>query len=127
MDKINKIDVIENAMKLVNDLTKKQQQVLNFLYQFHTINKRTPSYNEIADGLNMKGKQNVYQIMNYLEEKGYISRHDSGIQIIKGFTNDSEWLAKKIREIKNLLIEGIISEDEYKKYEDEIIKKYRTM
>ncbi len=114
------------AKEMVKDLTRKQQEVLDYLINFKKINKRTPTYTEMAEGVGLTGKQNVYQILNYLEDKGYIEKGERGnINILKDFTFETDWLAERIRTFKDLLKDGVITENEYNKFEKEIIEKYR--
>lgn len=114
------------AQEMVKDLTRKQQEVLDYLINFKKINKRTPTYTEIADGVGLTGKQNVYQILNYLEDKGYIEKGERGnINILKDFSFETDWLADRIRTFKDMLKEGLITEEEYHRFEKEIIEKYR--
>lgn len=121
-------EIILFAQLMVRDLTKKQQEVLDYLIQFMKIKRRTPSYTEIADGVGLSSKQNVYQIMNYLAEKGYVSKDEGGvIAIHKDLSSDTQWLADRIRIFKGMLKEGVITKTEYKRFEKEIIDKFRKM
>lgn len=115
------------ASEMVRDLTKKQQEVLNFIVSFKRINGRTPTYSEVTKGTTLKYRQNVFQIMNYLEDKGYIKRDNGTISILKDLGHDAEWLASKVRTFKEMLNEGIISEEEYKRYEEDIRKKFLSL
>lgn len=119
-------DIITTVQEMVEDLTRKQQEVLDFLIQFKRIKKRSPSYTEIAEGVGLSGKQNVYQIVNYLEQKGYIHKGERGnITVIKDFSFETNWLADRIRVLKQLQKDGIINEDDYKRFEETALSRYK--
>lgn len=60
---------------MANDaLSKKQQQVLDFIKAFIEEKNYGPSVREIAEGLNLNSPSTVHNHLKNLEEKGYIVR-----------------------------------------------------
>lgn len=55
-------------------LTKRQKQVLDFLVQFQNRNRYAPSFEEIAEGLELTSLATVHKHLQTLERKGYIRR-----------------------------------------------------
>ena len=55
-------------------LTKRQKQVLDFLAQFVDENGYCPSYEEIAQGLELASLATVHKHISVLENKGYLKR-----------------------------------------------------
>lgn len=55
-------------------LTKRQKQVLDFLFEFIEGNGYSPSYEEIAGGLNLASLATVHKHVSSLEAKGYLRR-----------------------------------------------------
>jgi len=50
-----------------------------------------PSFEDIMKHMNMKSKSNVFQMLGYIEWKGYIKKHPfqaRAIQIVKEYEND---------------------------------------
>jgi repressor LexA len=67
-------------------LTKRQLQLYNFLKVHFKKNKIMPSFDEILLFMNMKSKAQAFQMLGYLEYKGYIKRNPHqarAIQITK--------------------------------------------
>jgi repressor LexA len=67
-------------------LTKRQLQLYNFLKVHFKKNKIMPSFDEILLFMNMKSKAQAFQMLGYLEYKGYIKRNPyqaRAIQITK--------------------------------------------
>ncbi len=56
-------------------LTKRQLQLYNFLKVHFKKNKIMPSFDEILLFMNMKSKAQAFQMLGYLEYKGYIKRN----------------------------------------------------
>lgn len=55
-------------------LTKRQKQVLDYLVGFHNKNKYSPSYEEIAQALDLASLATVHKHIGTLERKGFIRR-----------------------------------------------------
>src|SRR5256886_8182152 len=55
-------------------LTKRQKQVLDFIARFQEENGYSPSYEEIADGLELASLATVHKHILALETKGYVKR-----------------------------------------------------
>ena len=55
-------------------LTKKQNQLLNYLIKSIETDGITPSYDELCKKLSLKSKSGIHRIVNGLEERGYIKR-----------------------------------------------------
>ncbi len=55
-------------------LTKKQNQLLNYLIKSIESDGITPSYDELCKKLSLKSKSGIHRIVNGLEERGYIKR-----------------------------------------------------
>jgi repressor LexA len=55
-------------------LTKRQKQVLDFISNFLDENKYCPSYEEIAQGLELASLATVHKHISVLESKGYLKR-----------------------------------------------------
>jgi repressor LexA len=55
-------------------LTKRQKQVLDYLVSFHNKNKYSPSYEEIAQALDLASLATVHKHIGTLERKGFIRR-----------------------------------------------------
>lgn len=55
-----------------NNLTKRQKEALDFINDFQASSGYCPSYIEIAEGLGLKSKSNVYRIMQALIARGHV-------------------------------------------------------
>ncbi len=64
-------------METAKPLTKRQQQVLDFLKEWMSSNSYPPTVREIADGLNLSSPSTVQAHLTQLEHKGYIRRGGS--------------------------------------------------
>ena len=64
-------------------MTSKQKQLLDFIIRWQAEKGTTPSYDEIAEGLGVKTKSTVFNIMKKLEEQEYISRVPGSHRAIK--------------------------------------------
>ena len=58
-------------------LTPKQLKLFKFLKHYKNENEIMPKFDEIKSFMNMKSKSGVYQMLGYIEWKGYIKRHPS--------------------------------------------------
>ena len=69
----------------MNDLTKKQKEVLDYITRFKEVNQYSPSVREIAKGT-FTGSTPIHTIMEELKNKGYIDynpRQPRTIRVIK--------------------------------------------
>lgn len=55
-------------------LTKRQKQVLDFLAEFIAENHYSPSFEEIAQSMNLSSVATVHKHLQVLQEKGYLNR-----------------------------------------------------
>lgn len=72
-------------------LTKRQYQLFTFLKDYSKENKVMPSFEDIMKHMNMKSKSSVFQMLGYIEWKGYIKKHPfqaRAIQIVKEYEHD---------------------------------------
>lgn len=72
-------------------LTKRQHQLFTFLKKYAKKNKVMPSFEEMMKHMNVKSKSNIFQMLGYIEWKGYIKKHPfqaRAIEIIKEYEND---------------------------------------
>ena len=72
-------------------IKKKQYKLFTFLKEYAKENKVMPSYTDIMEHMNMKIKSSVFQMLGYIEWKGYIKKHPfqaRAIQIIKEYEHD---------------------------------------
>lgn len=60
----------------MQQLTKKQRNVLQFIYTFYQNNHFCPTYKEIAAHFNYSSVATVRTYLEHLEEKGYLSRNN---------------------------------------------------
>ena len=67
-------------------LTKKQLKLYKYLKNYFKENEVMPSFEEMKDYMNVKSKSSVFNMLGYIEWKGYIKRypaHARAIQILK--------------------------------------------
>jgi len=64
------------GLKMKNELTKRQQQVLQFITSFADNSGYPPSQREIAAHLNVSGTLPVMKHLDALERKGYLKREN---------------------------------------------------
>ena len=53
-------------------LTKRQQQLFDFILAYHNEHGISPSFDEMRTAMKMKG--HVYRLLNCIESRGYIRR-----------------------------------------------------
>lgn len=58
----------------MQELTTRQQQVLDFINAYHNEHGSPPTLREISDGLGVKGTATAIAHLNALEKKGYLQR-----------------------------------------------------
>ena len=68
-------------------LTRRQQDALNFLIDYHDENGIYPSCDEIKDGLELASKSGVHRLLTALEERGYIRRLPYRARAIEVFSH----------------------------------------
>jgi len=67
-------------------LTPKQLKLFKFIKEYKSKNEIIPTFDEMKDFMNVKSKSGIYQMLGYLEWKGYIKKHPAharAIQILK--------------------------------------------
>lgn len=79
-------------MKKYNDLSTRQNEILNFIKKYTAKNNYPPSVREIASGVNLKSPATVHVHVKNLIEKGYLKRTNSThklleIQVPNEFSN----------------------------------------
>lgn len=60
-------------------MTKKQQEILEFIKQFYQKNRRYPVLREICENFNLSAVSTVYEHLEKLERTGYIKKIKRGI------------------------------------------------
>lgn len=68
-------------------LTRRQQDALNFLIDFHDQNGIYPSFDEIKDGIGLASKSGVHRLLTALEKRGYIRRLPDRARAIEVFSH----------------------------------------
>ena len=53
-------------------MTKRQMEVLHFIEDFIKYRGFSPSYMDIAIGMNLKSKSNIHRIIHALKERGFL-------------------------------------------------------
>ena len=67
-------------------LTPKQLKLYKFIKEYKSKNEIIPTFDEMKDFMNVKSKSGIYQMLGYLEWKGYIKKypaHARAITILK--------------------------------------------
>ena len=73
-------------------LTKKQYKLYSFLKTYTKKNKFMPTFDDMRTHMEIKSKSGIFNLLCYMEWKGYIKRHPAharAIQIIKEYENDT--------------------------------------
>ena len=73
-------------------LTEKQYKLYKFLKAYAKENNIMPTFEEMKKHMNIKSKSGIFNMLFYMEWKGYIKRHPAhkrAIQIIKEYENDN--------------------------------------
>ena len=55
-------------------LTKKQKELFDFLSHYISLNKISPSFEEMKQAVNLKSKSGIHRLISALEERGFIKR-----------------------------------------------------
>ncbi len=76
-----------------DNLTNKQEEILNFIKEFVAIHKYPPSIREIGASIGLKSPATVYVHLNNLEDKGYIKKENTKNRAIEILV-DNEYLDK---------------------------------
>lgn len=71
-------------------ITTKQKRVLDFINEYILDNGYSPTLEEIAIGLGLKSKSNIYARVKMLKEKDYIDYQEGKNRTIIVHWNDSE-------------------------------------
>lgn len=64
-------------------ITARQADALHFIRAFHAQNGKYPSFSEIADGIGVKSRSTVTQLLKGLQERGRIRRLPRRVRAIK--------------------------------------------
>jgi len=67
-------------------LTPKQLKLFKFLIEYKKKNEIMPKFDEMKEHMNVKSKSVVFNMLGYIEWKGYIKRHPAharAIEILK--------------------------------------------
>jgi len=76
-----------NYRRLDKDmLTPKQLKLFKFLIEYKKKNEIMPKFDEMKKHMNVKSKSVVFNMLGYIEGKGYIKRHPAharAIEILK--------------------------------------------
>ena len=71
-------------------LTKKQKELFDFLSQYISKNKISPTFEEMKEAVNLKSKSGIHRLITSLEQRGFIKRlkHKArAMEIIKSYSN----------------------------------------
>ena len=74
-------------------LTKKQKELYDFLTDYISSNKISPSFEEMKNAVNLKSKSGIHRLITSLEQRGFIRRlkHKArAMEIIKKLSNGFE-------------------------------------
>lgn len=78
----------------MNDLTKRQSEVLNFVKEFMVSHGYPPTVREICNSLGLSSPATVHSHLAQLESKGYIKKNSNKNRAIELLVNN-EYLTKK--------------------------------
>ena len=70
-------------MKIYDDLSTRQNEILNFIKKYTAKNNYPPSVREIASGVNLKSPATVHVHIKNLIEKGYLKRTNSTHKLLE--------------------------------------------
>ena len=80
-------------------LTKRQKQVLDFLAEFIAANHYSPSFEEVANHMNLSSVATIHKHLQVLEEKGYLTRaynRSRAVEIKKKYYDEIEENERKL-------------------------------
>ena len=72
-------------------LTPKQYKLFKFLKAYAKENNFMPTFDDMRKHMSLKSKSGIFELLFYMEWKGYIKRHPAharAIQIIKEYENE---------------------------------------
>lgn len=72
------------------NLTGKQKELGRFIASYIQLHEFVPSYQEMADGMDLKSKSGIHRLINGLEERGAIVRVGGHARCIQ-FVNPQAW------------------------------------
>ena len=64
-------------------LTKKQLKLYKFLQEYKKQHEIMPRFDDMKEHMNVKSKNTIYQMLGYIEWKGYIKRYPTQARAIK--------------------------------------------
>lgn len=65
-----------------NEITKTEQEVLNYIIRFKEVNGYSPTVREIATGC-YRSRTTIQPILERLQDKGYITRKENAQRTIR--------------------------------------------
>ena len=74
-------------------LTKKQKELYDYLNNYISRNKISPSFEEMKNAVNLKSKSGIHRLITSLEQRGFIKRlkhRARAMEIIKKISNSGE-------------------------------------
>ena len=75
---------------MTTPLTIQQKKVYDFIVAFQKLRNITPSYSEIAVGLGLRSKSNIWRLIHELKSKGMIKLEPYMARSIKPIDNTVE-------------------------------------
>lgn len=96
-------------------LTKRQGDVYGFIRTYTKDKAMAPSYSEIARGVGMSSKSEVYSVLKRLENRGYISRIPGRPRSITIVSDESE----QLRDLHGAALEFIDTQEKFRALFDE--------
>jgi SOS-response transcriptional repressor LexA len=75
-------------------MTSQQKKVYDFIIAFQKLRGITPSYSEIATGLGLRSKSNIWRLVHELKGKGLIKLQPHMARSIKPVDNTVKEMAK---------------------------------
>ncbi|MCB0383109.1 MAG: MarR family transcriptional regulator [Psychroserpens sp.] len=114
------------AQKILETLTKRQKEVLEFLVNHERIKGYMPTMREVAEEFGVT-HQAIDKIYKKLEKKEYISTKDNesrGVIVLKGIDNNVLQMAKEIESAYQLMKNGRITKEDYERIQKKVISSY---
>lgn len=117
------------SLELMENLTKRQHQILRLIIDFRKIMGRFPSLQELSDKDPENAVRNsINHIVTALVKKGFVFKDNSGaINKVVGYNEDMSELSESLIDAKNLLDKKIISKEDFDKIKNAAINKYSNI
>ena len=94
-------------MKVLNKLTPKQKEVLDYIKMFYAKNKYTPSVRETAQALDISSPATIHVHIKKLIEKGYLKRSNNSSHQLQILVNNE--YEENDRQITNVPLLGKVT------------------